>query len=256
MRKRSRSRVSRTSVASSGSDVTLKDIETLEPLGGGRGGETQEKSIAFFDGLAKRLPPIHAGLDLLFVEPNEKAGFLQLADDITGDLQVGCRVADEDAPGSSVFFTMCFVHKIKVSRRRGTAHPPSYVELGDKVTWIGRDDANQLCQPTEVDDHAVAPRFPQILCDEKLGACEVRETFLLDHLDEESQDPVGKAETENEEVSVSDGFSEERKLMKLLVESQEEIEYVIVPHDKIAYALGTAKNLIDEWISQLVKGLR
>jgi hypothetical protein len=166
-------------VASSSSEVTLKDIEAFESLAGAGGDEAQEKSTAFLDGFAKRLLPIHAGLDLLFVEPNEEAGFLKLADNITGDLEIRRGVADEDAPRSSVFFTMRFVHKVKVSRRRGMAHPPPFVELGDEVAGIGRDDANQCCQPTEVDDHAVAPRFPQILCDEKLGACEVRETFLL-----------------------------------------------------------------------------
>ena len=81
--------------------------------------------------------------------------------------------------------------------RRGMTPPPSLIELGDEVTRIGWDDANPLCQPTEVDDHAVALRFPQVLCDEKLGACEVRKTLPLDHLNEETQQPIGKAEPEN-----------------------------------------------------------
>jgi hypothetical protein len=111
-------------VASASGEVTLKDIEAFESPDGAGGNEAQEKSTAFLDGFAKRLLPIHAGLDLLFVEPNKETGFLKLADDITGDLEIKRGPADEDAHGGAVFFTMGFVHEIGISGRRRMAPPP------------------------------------------------------------------------------------------------------------------------------------
>ena len=78
---------------------------------------------------------------MLFVEPNKETGFLKLADDITGDLEIKRGIADEDAPGGAVFFTMGFVHEIGVSGRRRMAPTPPLVELGAEVAGIGGDDA-------------------------------------------------------------------------------------------------------------------
>ena len=56
---------------------------------------------------------------MLLIEPNKAAGLLKLTHDKTRYLQIGRGVANEDAARGAVFFTLFFVHSIRLADRRG-----------------------------------------------------------------------------------------------------------------------------------------
>ena len=116
------------------------------------GNNAQEKAAAFFNRFTQFFLPIFARLKLLFVEPDQATGLLKLADDETRDFQIRRPIADKDAAGSALLFTMCFLQEVRISGWRRMFLPPATVKFRHEFNRSGRDDADLFREPAKVDN--------------------------------------------------------------------------------------------------------
>ena len=210
------------------------------------GDDAHEKAAAFLDGFAQHLLPIFARLDLLLVEPDHAPGFLELAHNVTGNIQIRRRVADEDATAGAVFFLMFLVHGVRFANRRGVLLAPTIMELRDEIERIGGQDADVFGEPGKIDDDFVAVCWLEFFENEQIAASELRETLTLDDLHKEPQEPVGETQTEHEEVALLQSFAQFREIRKLLIQPQEKVEQIVIPQDEVTGGSGAAKYLVNE----------
>src|SRR2546421_2516490 len=79
---------------------------------------------------------------------------------------------------------------------------------------------------------------------------------MFDDLNEKMHEPVGKAQSQGEEVALLQSFGKLRQLGQLLVEVEEKAKHVFVRNDEVGVRLGGAEKLINETVLEQVEFLR
>ena len=79
---------------------------------------------------------------------------------------------------------------------------------------------------------------------------------MFDDLNEKMHEPVGKAQSQGEEVALLQSFGKLRKLGQLLVEVEEKAKHVFVRNDEVGVRLGGAEKLINKTVLEQVEFLR
>jgi hypothetical protein len=141
---------------------------------------------------------------------------------------------------------MFFAHGVRFANRRGVLFAPTIVEFGDKFERIGGQDADVFGEPGKIDDDLVAVCRLEFFENEQLAASELRETLTLDDLHKEPQEPVGETQTEHEEVALLQRFAQLREIRKLVIQSQEKVEQIVIPQNEVPGGTGAAKYLVNE----------
>src|SRR5439155_20444405 len=137
-------------IAAFGGPLALIDVIACMSRRSLAGDETQEKAAAFLDSFAQDFLPVLPDLDLLFIQPDQASGVLELLNDVTGDLVVWRGVADEDAAAGSVFFTMGFVHKVRVADWCGMFLAPAIEKFFDELSRVNGEDVYPVGETTEI----------------------------------------------------------------------------------------------------------
>jgi hypothetical protein len=78
---------------------------------------------------------------------------------------------------------------------------------------------------------------------------------MFDDLDKEMHEPVGKAQTQGEEMAFLQSFGKPWQLGQLLVEVEEKAKHVFVRNDEVGVRLGRAEKLINETVLEQVEFL-
>ena len=132
--------------------------------------------------------------------------------------------------------------------RRRVSPAPALMELGDEFERIGGEDADLFGEPAKIDDDFVAFGSVQSFENEEFRTGEFRKGLMFDDLDEEAEEPIGKADTKNEKVALLKGLGELWELGELLIEPQQEAKHVVIPDHEIAERLGAAEDLVNEGV--------